>query len=600
MDGLSDKTKTEEYRKFIKLNEHFKYPADVMAKIKAHNPAYTKVTTSAKWESVFNRSIKQKDKGFKVKVANNQSVWLYDISDTVGKSLPVIYQNVLGKADKFQAIFDCLTKLSVQPVIFQDGLSERQIIFTLLREIIKHNQTSSIVVEATSYIVCRHLNINTEDFSFGYLLELLDFDVSLTGIKDIVVQDAIAKEAEVLIGYLNANLLFLQTSSPEENSENSTKQADNNTAEKKTYIKEIRTENVAGIDFRIAKVIRNFMSILPDKGIDMALVKDYGYFDENMIPIRSAVAMQLFSKGREIYKLYRNGTEERVDSLEEINQHSGYFGIAHEDWSAVLAQMVHKGLSGEAVKLNRWAKTSESNAGNADSQDQANKSEFNKNGSFVVATDDISHEEIENEVWLDTALRQFFDDTGYKPSDMPYFVSRQDYVITREMKKINEFMLHFCAYNISDALFENKIKSSDTGKVMYKIKKAVSDIRLHFSDRHIYESLDKHWPDIKAPKSAKKAFDDCFEQLRKIRKNQPKKKPTPDESMKRVAAKADANVSTVENTDTSTEQAHQNKINERYAEIFYIIDTYNTNLTEKPKKQSQGKPKMPPQSKQKV
>jgi len=668
LDGLSDMTKKDEYRIFIKLNEHFQYSDEVMAKIKTHNPAYTKLTTSNKWDRLFGRSVKGNNKGFKVKIAQNQEYWLYDISQTVGKAVPTIYQSLSGKVEHYQPIFDCLVKFSNQPVMFQSeesrnpnpgvwqdsfiendkivlrsGLSEQQIVFALVREIIKHNQTSSIAIEATSYIVCRHLNIDTSDFSFGYLLELLDFDVKLEALKTTAIQDAITNEAEVFIGYLNANLPFLQESASGSNSnsdsleisENGTMQGTNikdnikqpniNAPNKNPYTKEPRTEVVEGIDFRIIKIIRNFMNNLPDKGIDMEAVRQYGYRDENMIPICNSVATQLFSKGREIYKLHQNNSEERIDSLEEISKHSGFFGISKEDWEIMQIQMAQSGLGNEVIKWNRLASAtakeikegskaiSASPTNTTKATPNANTSNIRQNtsrtntesanimkmldytadGSIIVLADDISHEEIENEVWLDTALQHFFDDTGNKPSVMPYFVNRKDYVISREMKKINVFMLHYCAYSISTFLNKDRAKDPDTGKPIYKVKKAVSDMRSYFSDRHISEALDKNRVEIKVPKSVKKAFEDCFEQLRKSPKVAPKK-PTPDESIKRVTAKAESTAPNNVDQTATTEQSNQNTMNEHYAEIFHIIDIYNNSLKTKPKKQSQGMPKVPP------
>ena len=84
IDGISDKTKTEEYRRFIKINEHFKYSDMVMAKIKEHNPAYTKLTTSGIWDNVFGRTIKRNEKPLAIKTGNNTKRLLFDISQTTG------------------------------------------------------------------------------------------------------------------------------------------------------------------------------------------------------------------------------------------------------------------------------------------------------------------------------------------------------------------------------------------------------------------------------------------------------------------------------------------------------------------------------------
>jgi len=216
---------------------------------------------------------------------------------------------------------------------------------------------------------------------------------------------------------------------------------------------------------------------------------------------------------------------------------------------------------------------------------------FNNNGSVVISEDDLNFADIKNEAWLDTALQQFFEETGFKPIDMPYFANRQDYEICRRMKKINSIMIHYCAYSISEVLRNSRTQEQDTGDITYKVKKSVLVIRSHFNDAHIIKALNTHHGDINVPISIKKAFKDCFEKLRKAPVSQPKK-PTPDESIKRVIAKAEANGAG--NTDTSSTQSDKNIANGRFAEIYHIIDTYNKSLKSKPKKQATGIPKMPP------
>ena len=639
IDGLSDKTKTEEYRRFIKLNEHFQYSGNVMAKIKEHNPTYTKLTTSGIWDNVFGRTIKNNEKPLAIKTGNNTKRLLFDISQTAGKSPPTIYQNVSGKVKQYQPILDCLVKYSTQPVIFQEGasyysgigqdsfiengnivlrpaLSEQQIIFALVREIVRHTQSFPIVVEAVGYIVCQHLEIDTSVFTLGCLLEILDYDESLQALKDTMLQDTIINEAEVFIGYLNAILPSQESESDSDIavidgiSESTPKHEETETVTEKPRTKVERTETHNGIDFRFMKIIRDFMNTLPDKSIDMKTALAYGYHDTKMIPLRHNTATQLFSKGRTIYKLFTDNSEEQIEHLEEIAKHRGIFGIPQDDWTAMQAQILESGLSGEKVKIDRWSRivageikqervkntiTENTNPnkaninGNSNTPNQADEPIFNADGSIVAVADDISHKEIENEVWLETALRLFFEQTGFLPISMPYFTNKEDFEITSEMKKINNLMVYYCAYNISTLINKNKSKSPDTGKIRYNVKKAVADICTIYSDRHITEALEKHWSDIKAQKAVIKAFDDCFEQLRKNRINKPRK-PTPDENIRRVTAQSDA----TENTGA----ASQSPTNERNAEIFHIINTYNKHSTAKTKKSSAVKPILPPMPKQ--
>ena len=628
LDGLSDMTKKDEYRDYIKKNEHFQYPDDVMAKIKKHNPAYTKVTTSGIWESVFGRTIKHKDKGFKVEIAKNLPRWLFDISHTIGKSPPTIYQNVSGKAGHYKSILDCLMKFSAQPITFQQGagyysgigqdsfvqdgkivlrpaLSEQQIIFALVREIIKHTQESDIVIEVASHIVCRHINIDTSIFTFGYLMELLEHDVSLKALKDTATQDSVIKEAEVFIGYLNANFAFLQAASSDgdvleidDKQESPAEQKESNKDIGNSYSVEERTETVCDIDFRFLKIIREFTNTMPDKNISMKTITEYGYYDPNMIPIGHNVAQKLFSKGSEVYRLFRDSTEAKIDNIDEISKHYGLFGISKDEWMATQAKMLESSTNTAKVHISRWnnivAGKIDMEGGSKVIDEKSKQSSladepmFNADGSIVMASDDINHNSIENETWLETALPAFFKQTKYKHSDVPYFIKRQDFEITPEMKKINALMVYYCAFFITVALKDCKSKAPETGKTTYNVKKAVAIVCNTYNVKHITYAIEELWSEIKAPKAIKKAFDDYFEHIRKTLIRQPKK-PTLDEQLRRLKAADEAKA----NAGTATEQSEQNAKSDRSIEILHIIESYNKKLTTKPKQSPKTLPIMP-------
>jgi hypothetical protein len=211
-------------------------------------------------------------------------------------------------------------------------------------------------------------------------------------------------------------------------------------------------------------------------------------------------------------------------------------------------------------------------------QNQEDGPVFNADGSIVVAAEDISYKDIENESWLESALPLFFKQTGYMPGSVPYFSNSQSFEATPEMKKINTLMAYYCSYNISAVLAGNKSKSPVTGKPVYKVTKSVTEIRTLYNDRHINEAIDKHWPVIKAPIAIKKAFHSCFDKLRKADSNKggQAKRPTPDEDIRRVTAKKAA--ASGENPGPATVQAVPDTPNERNAEILHIIETYKKRI----------------------
>ena len=702
-DGLGDMTKSDEYRLFIKKISNFKYSDDIMAKIKAHNPAYAKVATSGTWDKVFGRAIKQGEKPFRVEIAKNQTHNLFDISQTTGKQLPVLYQNISGKVEHYPQILDCLTKLSPMEIVFQSGagyysgigqdsftqdgkivlrpaLSEQQTVFALIREIIRHNQASPVAVEAASYLVCRHLNIDTANFTFGYLLEITGFDESLGAIRDRLQQDAITKEVEIFIGYLNANLPFLQGGGESESeaepgnntsgtAENETevkaiellgeiskqsKQSEQNknesaestpvisvepiaaTANKTEQSRSVKvhTENVNDIEFRFLEIVREFRSTLPDSTINLQAVTEYGYYDIKMHPIGANVAARLLSNGREIYKLHKDSSEERIFSTDEIRKHRGFFGISRDEWAIVQEQMLKDGIRGVTGGIDRWSRVVSPDAVEeakkrklakekmeaqkaAKAQEQAqtamqtatqetaqtvthepaqtatkgNQAEddelliFTVNGELVLVEEDLAYNKIENHVWLESALRQFFEQTGYKPINMPYFVNKQGFAITGEMKKINSLVSGYCADLITRALEHKSIKKKNpqNGKTSYNVQKAVSIVCQSYSARHITHALNEFWPSIKAPKSIKRAFDECFDKMKKTLAAKPRRE-TPDESMRRVktADEIKSGGNAAENTNASKAEPGRIASNERNAEVYHIIDSYNKHKPPKP------------------
>ena len=706
LDGLTEKIKSKEYRTFIKQHEHFKYPAEVTEKIAEHNPTYTKVAQTNTWNKVFGRNLKRNEKAFIIKVANNQNLWLCDISQTSGKPLQAIYQNVSGEVQQYQAILNTITAFSSQPVVFQEGasyyagigmdsfvengkivlrpaLSQQQIIFALVREIIQQNLTNKIAVEAVSYMVCRHLNFDTDIFTFGYLLELLDYDVSLKSLKDTALQDTITKETEVFIGYLNANLPFLQETSSntgtnegtddgasggtdinalvedekQENTgtnntknisaENITIQNTNKIADTPPYPAKEHTETICDIDFRIMQIIRAFMEAPPDKGINKRAVEQYGYTDTKMLPIRHSVAIKLFNDKREVYKLHRDNSEERIDSLEEIERHRGFFGITVDDWLTIKENIAKNSMAGEVIKIGRWGQAAagvvkpnpqQNSPGNQSSKHstrttnersvrqgqegakrhmssnqnqktvnakpmtenstpllQEDTPTFNSDGSIVFSSDDISHNEVENHAWIDRAMDDFFEQTGYKYTDMPYFAKRPDFTPTAEMKKINAVMESFTAYCIKIKLKEHSDKSPTTGNDRYYVQKAIDEIYPNFNIAHIVLGMRNHWMDIDVPYSAKERFYKSIEKLRNSPKGKPKR-PSPEDDFKRLKAKEDAksagNQGASINTGTGSEQSNQKAISNQNIEIMHIIDSYKKSTVAKPKGGQSNMPSM--------
>lgn len=629
---MGDMTKTDEYRSYRKNSHLFIYPDEVMEQIKAHNPAYTKVTTAELWLKHFTRVAKRNEKPFAVNTPRNPSLWLLDISQTSGKQPPSIYQNISGKAEHYEQILACLTSYSDRPVLFQEGsgyysgigqdsfiengkivlrpaLSESQIIFAIVREIIRQNQTSAAVVEAASYMVCRHIGVDTSAFSFGYLLEHINFDESLKALKNTLTQDTIIKEAELLIGYLNANLPFLNGTADSESIIEIKERQEAISKPKPeavpppprqpiTQVND-RTETIHGIEFRFIKMMKEFLAIRPDRSITPEIVREYSYFDVNMFIIGHAVAVKLFSKKREIYILYKDNTEVRAESLDDINRHHGLFGITKEDWLIMQTEIAQNGLNNERVKINRWGqlatkeinqkgggrriseniKRDSTGTENTAAQESAPEEtlQYNADGSVIAVADDVNYKELENPSWVKPALAQLIDGKKYKSKDIPFFVKQGDTEPSYDMLKINEILTHYSAIAIPKVLASCVVVKN--GQKTCEVIKAVHIMCDIFNTEHIARAIEEYWLKLKIPFDIKTQFSEHFKRLKKkLDAKAQHKKPSPDDNMRRVKALSGDNPA----------QNGQDSLSKNEMELIHIIESYKKKITAKPKPKSES------------
>lgn len=130
---------------------------------------------------------------------------VFDISQTYGKELPTLGIGELeGNVEKAKDFIESLKKTSPVPIVFgetageskgfyspvsdsitiKDGMSDAQTIKTMVHEIshaklhnpemLKEGESKSkgtieMEAESVAYIVCKHFNIDTDDYSFGYI-----------------------------------------------------------------------------------------------------------------------------------------------------------------------------------------------------------------------------------------------------------------------------------------------------------------------------------------------------------------------------------------------------------------------------------------------
>ena len=128
---------------------------------------------------------------------------VFDVSQTLGEPLPSLVNELSGNVDEYNKFIEAIKKTSPVPIKFEeintnangyyniedkcivikDNMSEVQTAKTLIHEIahsILHEKdtgiekeadrnTKEVQAESVAYATCQHFNIDTSDYSFGYI-----------------------------------------------------------------------------------------------------------------------------------------------------------------------------------------------------------------------------------------------------------------------------------------------------------------------------------------------------------------------------------------------------------------------------------------------
>ena len=70
----------------------------------------------------------------------------------------------------------------------------------------------------------------------------------------------------------------------------------------------------------------------PDFSVTMRDLREYGYGDNDLLPLNKMKAMDLFDQDVPVYMVYPNGNAVMVETVEDIEKHSGYLGVEPADW----------------------------------------------------------------------------------------------------------------------------------------------------------------------------------------------------------------------------------------------------------------------------
>ena len=279
-------------------------------------------------------------------------VSVFDVSQTEGREIPNIAVNMLtGDVEHYKDVFAALEKTSPVPVGFEkieggahgyyhledkrialdEGMSELQTLKTLIHEIAHaklhdidlnapledlenrpDRRTREVQAESIAYTVCQHYGLDTSDYSFGYVAgwsagrELAELKSSLETIRSTAAE---------IINSIDEHIAELQKAQEQEQT---------------SEVQEIGQDAPPQEQPEIP---------VPDTTISVKEMQDYGYSWDGMFPLQQEAAERLFTQdGIEVFRIYEDGTEGAVTSLNDLQEHAekdGLFGVEKETWEAL-------------------------------------------------------------------------------------------------------------------------------------------------------------------------------------------------------------------------------------------------------------------------
>lgn len=175
-----------------------------------------------------------------VEIQGYRVAYVFDVSQTSGKPLPSLVHDLNGSVEQYETYKMALEKVAPCPIsyeniegnahgyysltekkiVVQKGMSEEQMIKTLIHEIAHSylhdtdtgtdkeavRTTAEVEAESVAYTVCEHLGVDSGQYSFGYIAgwsvdkEASDLKASLDKIHDTAVSiiQAVDKELEAV------------------------------------------------------------------------------------------------------------------------------------------------------------------------------------------------------------------------------------------------------------------------------------------------------------------------------------------------------------------------------------------------------------------
>ena len=379
--GIKDLFESDKYKSYLQTMSRFhSYSINNLMLIHAQKPDATRVAGFNKWKKQFDRHVKKGEKGiqilapiiYKKKVEEAlldpdtkapildehgkavmeekeitmprfKVVFVYDVAQTEGKPLPELASDLHGNVEQFDVFMEALRRSSPVPIemkslkpsldgyfspsdqkiAIREGMSQVQTISAVIHEIThsmlhnydklpegtekKDNRTQEVEAESVSYSVSQYYGIETGENSFGYIAswsagkELKELKASL---------ETVRQTASTLITSIDKHFAEI--------------------CKEQGITKELEAPVIEEAPVEIP---------LPDPTITVEAMQEYGYVSEDMLPLSKDRAKELFERDCAVYMLYDGNTEAMVFDPDDIEIHTGIFGISREEWSQVFSTM---------------------------------------------------------------------------------------------------------------------------------------------------------------------------------------------------------------------------------------------------------------------
>lgn len=395
--GIRDVFESERFRDYLSVMSRFHtYSARNVLLIHMQRPNATRVASAKRWHEQFERFINKGEKAIyimapipivktverqkldpdtkapvldengqvvtekrEVQVPRFRPVPVFDISQTNGKPLPQLAQDLTGDVAQYEAFMESLRRtapvpmeikpmaanmdgyfnLDEQSISIREGMSEVQTVCAAVHEIthsILHNQkgvredkavqtAQELEAEGVSYVVCQYFGIETGANSFGYLASWSK-DKELSELRACLA--TINKTANQLIGEIDRHFAEvcrekgIKLSREETSPHNAAKLEVPDTPEK------LREAHLKPPD----TVLDTYP--MPDLDCTMEELEEAGYTEGDLLPVSLDTAELMYGGDFTVYIIRPGENPEMVFDETDFDHHDGLFAIPREEWEA--------------------------------------------------------------------------------------------------------------------------------------------------------------------------------------------------------------------------------------------------------------------------